>query len=181
MTAVSRVAIGSSIVLAIVGIAAVIGGLGYGAFQEDGLIGPGFLPVLAGGLVAVFAVGDVIGRLRAKPKMSEAELLLGPDAGDVIADEVAAESDIDIFGRDQKQRTRMLVAVLAILIVTLVLVPILGFLVSFALMLLAIAIFVEKRKWLPAVGVTAGAIAVTYLIFVVLLRVPLPQGFLENF
>ncbi|GAB2467634.1 hypothetical protein HD599_000439 [Conyzicola lurida] len=176
MTAVSRVAIGTSVLLALIGIGAVIGGLGYGVIEEDGLIGPGFLPTLAGGLVAVFAIGDVIGRLRAKPTLSEAEIILGADAGEVLAEEKAAESDIDIFGRDQKQRTRMLVAVLAILIVTLLLVPVLGFIISFALMLLAIAIFVEKRKWLPALAVTAAALAVTYLIFVVLLRVPLPQG-----
>lgn len=176
MTAVARVAVASSILLALIGIGAVIGGIGYGVIEEDGLIGPGFLPTMAGGLVAIFAIGDVVGRLRAKPSMSEAELILGAEADAVLEEEVAAESDIDIFGRTQKQRTRMLVAVLAILIATLLLVPLLGFIVSFGLMLLSIAIFVEKRKWLPALAVTAAALAVTYLIFVVLLRVPLPQG-----
>jgi len=176
MTAVARVAVVSSVVLALIGIGAVIGGIGYGVIEEDGLIGPGFLPTMAGGLVAVFAIGDVIGRLRAKPTMSEAELILGAEADAVLEEEVAAESDIDIFGRTQKQRSRMLVAVLGILVATLLLVPLLGFIISFALMLLSIAIFVEKRKWLPALAVTAAALAVTYLIFVVLLRVPLPQG-----
>lgn len=176
MTVAARVGIAFSIVLALLGIGAVIGGIGYGVIEEDGLIGPGFLPTLAGGLVAIFAIGDVVGRLRARPSMSEAELILGPEAGEVIAEEVAAESDIDIFGRTQKQRSRMLVAVLAILVATLLLVPLLGFIISFALMLLAIAILVEKRKWLPALAVTTSALVVTYLIFVVLLRVPLPQG-----
>ena len=176
MTAVARVAIASSVILALLGIGAVIGGLSYGVIEEDGLIGPGFLPTMAGALVAIFAIGDVIGRLRAKPVMSEAELILGAEADAVLEEEVAAESDIDIFGRTQKQRSRMLVAVLLILIVTLLLVPLLGFIISFALMLLSIAVFVEKRKWLPALAVTAAALAVIYLIFVVLLRVPLPQG-----
>jgi hypothetical protein len=176
MTAVARVAVASSILLALIGIGAVIGGIGYGVIEEDGLIGPGFLPTMAGGLVAIFAIGDVVGRLRAKPTMSEAELILGAEADAVLEEEVAAESDIDIFGRTQKQRSRMLVAVLAILVATLLLVPLLGFIISFALMLLSIAVFVEKRKWLPALAVTAAALAVTYLIFVVLLRVPLPQG-----
>ena len=176
MTAVARVAVASSIVLALLGIGAVIGGIGYGVIEEDGLIGPGFLPTMAGGLVAIFAIGDIVGRLRAKPTMSEAELILGAEADAVLEEEVAAESDIDIFGRTQKQRSRMLVAVLVILVATLLLVPLLGFIISFALMLLSIAIFVEKRKWLPALAVTAAALAVTYLIFVVLLRVPLPQG-----
>ena len=176
MTAVARVAVASSIVLALLGIGAVIGGIGYGVIEEDGLIGPGFLPTMAGGLVAIFAIGDIVGRLRAKPSMSEAELILGAEADAVLEEEVAAESDIDIFGRTQKQRSRMLVAVLVILVATLLLVPLLGFIISFALMLLSIAIFVEKRKWLPALAVTAAALAVTYLIFVVLLRVPLPQG-----
>jgi hypothetical protein len=176
MTAVARVAIATSVILALLGIGAVIGGISYGVIEEDGLIGPGFLPTMAGGLVAIFAIGDIVSRLRAKPTMSEAELILGAEADAVLEEEVAAESDIDIFGRTQKQRSRMLVAVLLILIVTLLLVPLLGFIISFGLMLLSIAVFVEKRKWLPALAVTAAALAVTYLIFVVLLRVPLPQG-----
>jgi putative tricarboxylic transport membrane protein len=176
MTAVARAGILSSAVLAVIGIAAVVGGLGYGVVQEDGLIGPGFLPTMAGGLVAVFAIGDVIGRLRPRTTISQTELILGADAQETLAEEAAAESDIDIFGRDQKQRTRMLVVVMGILIATLLLVQVLGFLISFALMLIAIAVFVEKRRWVPALVVTAAAIAVTYALFVVLLRVPLPQG-----
>lgn len=170
-------------VLAAVGLAAVIGGLGYGVFGEDGLIGPGFLPVLAGGLVALFAVIDVIGRLRSRRTGSTtADLVV--DAAEPAAPEadLTAEadtaSDVDIYGRTQAQRTRMLVAVIAILIATLFLVNVVGFILAFGLMLLACAVAVERRKLVPSLIVTVVALGAAYLIFGVMLHVPLPQGLL---
>jgi hypothetical protein len=175
-------------VLAALGLAAVIGGLGYGAFGEKGLIGPGFLPVLAGGLVALFAVIDVVGRLRSRAEHDTAAAIvsdavapveLEPVEPEAIQLETAeADRDVDIYGRSQKQRTRMLVAVIGILIATLVLVNVVGFIIAFALMLLACAVVVERQKLLPSIIVTVVALSAAYLIFGVMLRVPLPQGLL---
>ncbi|WP_166876564.1 MULTISPECIES: tripartite tricarboxylate transporter TctB family protein [unclassified Salinibacterium] len=168
-------------VLAAVGVAAVIGGIGYGAFGEEGRIGPGFLPVLAGGLVAAFAVIDIIGRLLERRQHNyDAELALDTEAIDALQAEVDTEkaTDVDIFGRTQKQRNRMLVAVTGILIVALLLVNVIGFLLAFGLMLFVIAVVIEKRKMLSSLIVTVAALAVAWLVFGVLLRVPLPQGLL---
>jgi hypothetical protein len=169
-------------VLAAVGIAAVIGGVGYGAVGEDGRIGPGFLPVLAGGLVAFFAVIDIVGRTRNK-RNSHAVLPIDTETIDAIEFEAAIEeeTDVDIFGRTQKQRNRMLLIVVGILIASLLLVNLIGFLLAFGLMLFVIAVFVEKRKVLSSLLVTAVSLATAYLIFGVLLRVPLPQGLLGIF
>ena len=168
-------------VLAAVGIAAVIGGLAYGAFGEEGRIGPGFLPVMSGGLVALFALSDIVSRVRARPQLAdERELLLDTDA----AAELEAEAivpDIDIFGRSQKQRNMQLVAVIGILIGTLLLVGVLGFILAFGVLLVVTAVFVEKRKLLPSLLVAVVALGVAYLVFGVLLRVPLPQGLLGIF
>jgi len=57
-------------------------------------------------------------------------------------------------------------------------VQVVGFLIAFVLLLFVVAVFVERRALLPSILVALIAGAVTYGIFVVLLRVPLPQGFL---
>lgn len=174
-----RAGLGASIVLAVIGIAAVLGGTGYGMFVDGGEVGPGFLPVFAGSLVALFAVLDVIGRLKRVPEHDPLKEVAGTD--EELAADLAAESDVDIFGRTQRQRTRMLAIVLGILVATLALVQVLGFIPAFGLMLFVIAVFVERRKWLPSLLVTVVTCVVVYLIFVTFLRVPLPEGVFGGF
>ena len=174
-----RAGLGASIVLAVIGIAAVLGGTGYGMFVDGGEVGPGFLPVFAGSLVALFAVLDVIGRLKRVPEHDPLKEVAGAD--EELAADLAAESDVDIFGRTQRQRTRMLAIVLGILVATLALVQVLGFIPAFGLMLFVIAVFVERRKWLPSLLVTVVTCVVVYLIFVTFLRVPLPEGVFGGF
>lgn len=201
MTAVHRGGLAASAVLAAIGSAALIGGLGYGVTVEGGEIGPGFLPAMAGGLVAVFAVLDLVGRLRRRPdRPTQAELILDtpsrPDDGIVLSDPLdpgapttstqsihspLATDDadgVDILGRTQRQRNRMLAIVLGLVVVTLALVQVVGFLLAFVLLLFVVAVFVEHRRVLPSALVAVAAGAVTYAIFVALLRVPLPQGLL---
>jgi putative tricarboxylic transport membrane protein len=203
MTLVRRGGLIASVVLALIGISAVIGGLGYGVTVEGGEIGPGFLPVLSGALVGGFAILDVIGRLRNRTDLpTQAELILDTmdtppttDTGSVLAPantdagapststqsiySITADADaVDIFGRTQKQRNRMLAVVIGLTIVTLLAVQLVGFLIAFVLLLFVIAVFVEKRKIVPAAAVAISAGVVTYAVFVLLLRVPLPQGLL---
>jgi putative tricarboxylic transport membrane protein len=191
----------ASAVLAVIGVAAVLGGLGYGVTVEGGEIGPGFLPVLSGGLVAVFAILDLIGRVRNRHDLpTQAELILDTAHSDVddaglrhtvypASDPGAASTStqavgmakrdtVDIFGRTQKQRNKMLGIVIGLVILTLLAVQVVGFLIAFVLLLFVVAVFVERRSLLPSALVALVAGAVTYGIFVVLLRVPLPQGFL---
>lgn len=171
-------------VLAAVGAAAVVAGIGYGAFDEDGRVGPGFMPVFAGGLMMLFALTDIFQRWRQSVAAHrDAELALDTTAFHAIESELDGEGnpDIDIFGRSQKQRNRQLVAVIGILIATLFLVNIVGFIIAFGLMLMAIAVFVERRAWLSSLIVSVVALGVAYLIFGVFLRVPLPQGLLGIF
>ena len=201
MTAVHRGGLAASAVLAAIGSAALVGGLGYGVTVEGGEIGPGFLPAMAGGLVAVFAVLDLVGRLRRRPdRPSQAELILDtpsrPDDGIVLGDPLdpgapttstqsihsplATDDDdgVDILGRTQRQRNRMLAVVLGLVVVTLAMVQVVGFLLAFVLLLFVVAVFVEHRRVLPSALVAVAAGVVTYAIFVTLLRVPLPQGLL---
>lgn len=175
-----RAGIAWDAVLGLIGIYAVVSGFGYQVLQENGEIGPGFLPAVAGGLVALFAAIDLVNKLRRTPEhdvYDDDAALIGDTAAITLREEMEP-TDVDIFGRTQRQRNRMLLAVLGIIIATVALVPLLGFLISFGLMLIACAVAVERRKWLPSLIVTVVALSATYLIFVVVLRVPLPQGLL---
>ncbi len=84
--------------------------------------------------------------------------------------------DVDIFGRTPKERGRQLVTVFAALVVACLLVPLLGFLVSFFLLSVFISAIVERRKWVPSLIVSFLAIAAVYGVFVGFLGVPLPTG-----
>lgn len=177
------VGIAFSAVLAAVGAAAVVAGIGYGAFDDDGRVGPGFMPVFAGGLMMLFALTDIFQRWRQSVVAHrDAALTLDTTAFQAIESELdEGNPDIDIFGRSQKQRNRQLVAVIGILVATLFMVNIVGFIIAFGLMLMAIAVFVERRAWLSSLLVSVVALGVAYLIFGVFLRVPLPQGLLGVF
>jgi hypothetical protein len=202
VTAAQRGGLAASAVLAAIGVAALVGGLGYGVTVEGGEIGPGFLPALAGTLVAVFAVLDLVGRLRRRSdRPTQAELILDtasrPEDGVVLGDRLdpgapttstqsihsplAADDDadgVDILGRTQRQRNRMLAVVLGLVVATLALVQVVGFLLAFVLLLFVVAVFVERRRVLPSALVAIAAGVVTYAVFVALLSVPLPRGLL---
>ena len=163
------------------GIAATAMGAGYGVLGDDGRIGPGFLPTVAGALMAFFAAVNVLtsGRKQAATLDSVMEERIpGIDRGEDSASGSANGEDLDIYGRTQRQRDRMLWTVIGIVLATVVLVPLLGFMLAFAAMLLVIAVVVERRKILPSVMVSVLTLAATYAIFVLFLRVPLPQGIL---
>ncbi|MFC7745336.1 tripartite tricarboxylate transporter TctB family protein [Nocardiopsis composta] len=74
---------------------------------------------------------------------------------------------------------RKLLTVSAALIATGLLIPFLGMLPALALLTLFLTAGVERMRPLPAAGVAAGVLAVSYLLFTVLLRVPLPLGLLD--
>lgn len=168
-------------VIIALGIAATAVGAGYGVLDEDGRIGPGFLPTIAGALTAFFAAVNVLtsGRKQGATLDSVVEdQIPGIDHGEASQDTGAEGEDPDIYGRTQRQRDRMLWTVIGIVLATVLLVPLLGFMLAFAAMLLVIAVVVERRRILPSFAVSVITLAATYAIFVMFLRVPLPQGIL---
>lgn len=170
-----------NLVIAALGVAAAVIAAGYGVIGDDGRIGPGFLPALCGVLLVLFAVVNSVSSHRNRTSAEDIaeRLALGSDAGDHgLPVEEPDEDGVDIYGRSQRQRDRMLWAVVGIILATVLLIPVLGFIVAFAVMLVVIAVAVERRKILPSLMVSVITLAVTYTIFVVLLQVPLPQGLL---
>lgn len=161
---------GADLLIIALGTAAIIGGFGYDVISSTGRIGAGFLPVMAAGAMVTFAVANLLtSRFRPEPAT------VGSSIEQERAD-AGPDTDIDIYGRSQKQRTRMLWTVLGLLVATVLLIPVLGFILAFGLLLVVIAVLVEKKKVLPSLVVSVIALASTYALFVGVLRVPLPEG-----
>jgi hypothetical protein len=87
-----------------------------------------------------------------------------------------AADDTDIFGRSAKTRSRQLTVVFVALVVAVLLVPVLGFLVSFFVLSVFISTAVERRPWMPSLVISLIAALVVYAVFVLFLSVPLPTG-----
>ena len=149
--------------LATLGVAFAIGGTGYGVFGEGSRIGPGFMPFVAGVLLVVFGV--MIG--------VEAALHRGRVPSRTLQNmqEGGAEGD-------EEESGRTVAVAFGLMLVTVLLIPVLGFLLSFGLLILALVTFVEREGWVRGILLSVGAIAMTWLTFVVLLEIPLPPGIL---
>ncbi|GEK79551.1 tripartite tricarboxylate transporter TctB family protein [Agrococcus baldri] len=179
MTLTPRIArVAFSAALALLGIAAAIGGWGYGVTQDNGQVGAGFLPVALGVIMALLAGADAVMALLQREERRAVDELgtLGSEVDAAAIDHVEESPDIDALGRSQRQRNRMLAIVGGMLLVALLLVPLLGLLLSLGLLMLAVAIAVERRPVVSSVIITVIAVGAFHIIFGLLLRVPLPTG-----
>lgn len=181
--------VGFSLILAAVGTAAAIVGSTYGFTGEDGRVGPGFLPVVFGAAVALLALVDVAQRvLRRDRGVTIEDLATDLAAGDEPVAAVVAPEDepprnadgeeVDIFGRTQRQRTRILVSVMVGLVAAVLLTSLIGLLLSFTLLMAFVAIVLEKRPVVPSLIISVVAAGGIWLVFRELLSVPLPTGLL---
>lgn len=145
--------IGAGLLIAL-GAAFAIGATGFDIFGEGGRISSGFMPFVTGLLMAVFgAMVGVEAFLRA-PREREDE------------DE----------GEGGSRRTVALVFGLAFLAILLI--PLLGFLVSFGLLVFGLIWYVEREGLLIGIGLGAGAAIFAWLVFGLFLQIPLPGGVL---
>ena len=175
--------------LTAVGGYAFINAFDYPVFNEGNRIGPGLLPAIFGGLIAVISAALLVRTLtghRARHDHGLAEVahsvapdaLLEPGSPESAEPGTPPDGDVDIFGRTAAQRMRQLQMVTVALIVALLLVPLVGLLGALGLFCLFASIVVERRPWLSSVIITAVSITVIYLVFSVFLEVPLPTGVL---
>lgn len=152
--------------LTLLGVGALVGGLHYGLFADDGRVGPGMMPAVAGALLCV------LGAVLTLRTLADSEA-----AGQPAGDEEDPEG-LDIFGRTQPERIRHLWIVFALLLLAILAVAGLGFLVSFGLFVLVVSVGVERRKPVTSLLIAVGACVLIYLVFELFLRVPLPTGLL---
>nr|WP_277604017.1 tripartite tricarboxylate transporter TctB family protein [Agrococcus sp. ARC_14] len=163
--------------MALLGLGAAIIGWGYGVTQDNGQVGAGFLPVALGVIMALLAGADaVIALLQRERRPADEPGSLAAEVDAAAIDHVEESPDIDALGRSQRQRNRMLAIVAAMLLGALLLVPVLGLLLSLGVLMLAVAIVVERRPILSSVIITVVVVGVFHLVFGVLLRVPMPTG-----
>ncbi|MET0524443.1 MAG: tripartite tricarboxylate transporter TctB family protein [Nocardioides sp.] len=157
----------------------------YPVFNEGNRIGPGLLPAIFGGLIAVISAGLLVltltgRRARHDHGLAEVAQSVAPDSllESGLTEYAETDGDVDIFGRTAAQRMRQLQMVTVALIVALLIVPLVGLLGALALFSLFASIVVERRPWLSSVIITTVSITVIYLMFAVFLEVPLPTGVL---
>jgi len=145
--------------LTAVGAGLVVTSFGYGLRTEDGWVGPGFLPLVIGGLLLVLSVLELTRCLRRAPATE-------PDDGE----------GTDILGRTAAERVRQLWTVVAAIAVTVLLVPVLGLPIAFGCLVFFISAWVERRPVVAAAVITGVSVVVVHVVFVTLLGVPLPGG-----
>lgn len=158
----------ADLVVVVLGALAVTTALGYGLLTAEGEIGPGFLPAVAGGVMAVAAGLDAVRNL-ARPTTED-------DTTEDGTVKKTADADVDIHGHDAATRPRQLWMVIALVVATVALVGIVGFLLAFALLVVTCAVLVERRRLIPSLVTAALVVAGVWLVFVLGLGIPLPTG-----
>jgi putative tricarboxylic transport membrane protein len=125
--------------------------------------GPGFFPVIVGPFLILTAAACLIQALAARQ--------LGGSARE------AAEDAAPVLSTRQTHKTLLLLTSLVLYIFAL---QPLGFPIAILVFLVASIWVFGYRKWMPAVGIAAALTLISYLTFVVWLKVPLPLGMLSD-
>jgi putative tricarboxylic transport membrane protein len=128
--------------------------------------GPGLFPMIIGIFLVATALGCLIQEILLRKGTSE-----GPSASPLPNQDSAAPANRNVIKTSQ---------LMALMIgYTLALKP-LGFLISICtFMVVAIHIF-GYRRWVPALAMAAVITGISYVTFVLWLKVPLPMGILEE-
>lgn len=180
--------VGTSI-LGVIGGTAAIMGFGYGLTVEGGQVGPGMLPFLTGVFIFLasgaeifrlfFArVGTSGGRIMSAVEDIEARAAESIDSRAESHSDDDSNGDLDTFGRTEKQRNRTPFYIFITFGVALALIPVIGLIISLAAAILFLLLVVEKQKWWTSAATTIGAAVFVYIVFGLILSVPMPTGML---
>lgn len=173
-------------ILGIVGAVAAVMGVGYGLTVEGGEVGPGMLPFLTGAFIFLASVAEIFRLFFARVGTSGGRIMSAVEdieatAADSIdaAGTASADSDnVDTFGRTERQRNRAPFVIFLTFGVALALVGVLGLIISLSAAILFLLLVVEKQKWWVSALATIGAAVFVYIVFGLVLAVPLPTGLL---
>ncbi len=154
--------------LVMIGGAFIFGSLGLEVINQQGRIAPGFMPFATGLLLAVF--GAMVGAqalLRSRrPHEEEA-----PQS----AQAQSAQAESGDGGVEEGSRYTVAI-VFGLTLAAILLIPLLGFLVSFGALVFVLVKFIEKGSLFIATLLGIGSAAITWAVFVLFLRIPLPMG-----
>lgn len=176
-------------ILGIVGAGAAVVGFDYGLTAEGGQVGPGMLPFLTGAFIFLASTAEIFrlffarvgtsgGRIMSAVEDIEAQAAESIDAVADSRSELGNGDDLDTFGRTEKQRNRAPFYIFITFGVALALIPIAGLIISLAAAILFLLLVVEKQKWWTSAATTIGAAVFVYIVFGLVLSVPLPTGML---
>ncbi|MCI4010774.1 tripartite tricarboxylate transporter TctB family protein [Brevibacterium sp. ZH18] len=180
--------VGTSI-LGVVGGFAAIMGFHYGLTVEGGQVGPGMLPCLTGAFIFLASAAEIFrlffarvgtsgGRIMSVVEDIEATAAESIDAVAESHPDDDSSGDLDTFGRTEKQRNRAPFYIFLTFGVALALIPVLGLIISLAAAILFLLLVVEKQKWWTSAATTIGAAVFVYIVFGLVLSVPMPTGLL---
>lgn len=128
--------------------------------------GPGLFPMIIGVFLIATALGCLLQEILPRKKTGE-----GPSASPLPSQDSAAPGD-----RNVKKTFQLM----ALMIGYTLALKTLGFLISIcAFLVVAIRIF-GYRRWVPALAMAAVIAGISYVSFVLWLKVPLPLGILEE-
>lgn len=179
--------VGTSILGAVGAVAAVMG-VRYGLTVEDGHVGPGMLPFLTGAFIFLASAAEIFrlffarvgtsgGRIMSAVEDIEATAAESVDSAKSRSDAGDSE-ELDTFGRTEKQRNRAPFYIFVTFGVALALIPIVGLIIALTAAILFLLLVVEKQKWWTSAATTIGAAIFVYIVFGLVLSVPLPTGLL---
>lgn len=143
--------------LTVLGVAFAVGATSLDIFGEGGRIAPGFMPFITGSLLAVFGLMVGVEALLSAPREQEED---------------------DEHPEDEEGSRRTVALVFGLTFVAILLIPLLGFLLSFGLLVFALIWYVERERLLLGLGLGAGAAVFAWLVFGLFLQIPLPGGVL---
>lgn len=192
-----RGALAMRIVLLVLGAAVITASFQYGLFDDKGHVGAGFMPFVAGLVMTLASVWDIVksrhadGQSGVQGEAEETEQgalsaagsgsnptvgsdeAVGDDA-DALHEEIRAELE----GEEQQAGWKAVLSVFGVLIGVVVLSSVIGLLLTLSLMVFVLLLFVEKKPWWAALIGFVLAFAFGYLVFGQLLGVSLPKGLL---
>lgn len=171
-----------TLILGALGAAATLMGFGFGVFVEGNQVGPGFMPVAIGLFIFGASMLELGRILLTDDSLKEDSVMavveeVQQDAAEQIA-EARGEEELDTFGRTQRQRNRAPLYIFLVLAVALLLVDFLGLVVSFALAVAFMIIVIERRPWWVGLIATGVAVLFIFVVFKLILHIPLPTGYL---
>ncbi|EAR25859.1 hypothetical protein A20C1_08263 [marine actinobacterium PHSC20C1] len=181
-------------ILIAIGTVWAVGAGGYGLLGEGGRLAPGTLPFACGvalAITGVFITAKTLfgARIDSDPdhELDESEAIAtaesgaeqsAPDLGSGASDKTPVLTRLSTAARIRALPAAYPVGtVLLFLAVGLLLMPLLGFAISFALVIVAILRFVEKQALRTALLVGVVTSLFGFLLFEVLFNLPLPEPF----
>jgi hypothetical protein len=150
------------------GILSIVEGTGYGVIRDDGIIGPGFFPILIGALLLVFGGGILVQTFAGPQRPARIEAEFEREVAGLDSD---AAPVFDVEGNE-----RAALAVFAGIGLAILASYWIGLILAFSLLVFAILAFVERQGVVKAVLVAAAMGAGGWLVFVHFLAVPLGFG-----